>query len=376
MDLEFTDEQHMFRDSLRRMLGEMSPPKVVRQMENDPKGYPDALWTTLSEMGLPGLCIDEQYGGIGMGALETAILYEELGRTLAPTPHFVSSILCAGLIARLGSEEQKQKWLPAIASGAAVAAPAWFEPGNGFGPEGVQLAAVRSADGYTLSGRKHLVSFALAADVLLVLVRTGEADEAIDILLVDPKAPGVTLTQQPTMASDAQYEVTFKNVVVPMSARLGESGWGHWQAVLTDGMIALAAWAVGCGDRALEMAVDYAKERVQFDRLIGSFQGIAHPLADAATAIEGARLLAYEAAWARDTGRSFGRLAVMAHVQAADAARMATRTGQQTLGGIGFTVDIDMQLYYRRAKQNQLAWGDVGSFEERIAADVLGEEMA
>jgi alkylation response protein AidB-like acyl-CoA dehydrogenase len=366
----------MFRDSLRRMLGEMSPPKVVRQMENDPKGYPDALWTTLSEMGLPGLCIDEQYGGIGMGALETAILYEELGRTLAPTPHFVSSILCAGLIARLGSEEQKQKWLPAIASGAAVAAPAWFEPGGGFGPEGVQLAAVRSADGYTLSGRKHLVSFALAADVLLVLVRTGEADEAIDILLVDPKAPGVTLTQQPTMASDAQYEVTFKNVVVPMSARLGESGWGHWQAVLTDGMIALAAWAVGCGDRALEMAVDYAKERVQFDRLIGSFQGIAHPLADAATAIEGARLLAYEAAWARDTGRSFGRLAVMAHVQAADAARMATRTGQQTLGGIGFTVDIDMQLYYRRAKQNQLAWGDVGSFEELIAADVLGEEMA
>lgn len=376
MDLEFTDEQQMLRDSVRRMLSETAPIKVVREMENNPKGYPDALWGAMADMGLAGICIQEAHGGIGLGAQETAILYEELGRSLAPTPHFVSSVLSAGLIARAGSPAQKEQWLPAIASGEAILTPAWFEPGNGFGPEGVQLAAVTSGDGYTLSGCKHLVSFAAAADQLLVLVRSGQDDQAIDILLVDPKSPGITLTQQKTMADDAQYRVTFKDVAVPASARLGTSGWSDWQAVLKDGMIALAAWAVGCADRALEMAAEYAKERVQFDRPIGSFQGLAHPMADVATVIEASRLLAQEAAWARDSGRPYGRLAVMAHLQAAEAARFSTRVGQQVLGGIGFTQDIDMQLYYRRAKQNQLAWGDTGSLEDIIAADILGEIAA
>lgn len=373
MDLAFTDEQQMLRDSTRRMLSETAPIKVVREMENDPKGYPSALWAAMAEMGLTGICIDEAHGGIGLGALETAILYEELGRSLAPTPHFVSSVLSAGLIARAGSPAQKEQWLPAIASGEAILTPAWFEPGNGFGPEGVQLAAVRNGEGYTLSGSKHLVSFAAAAHQLLVLVRSGEAEEAIDILLVDSKSPGITLSRQKTMADDAQYRVTFKDVVVPAAARLGTAGWSDWQAVLKDGMIALAAWAVGCGDRALEMAAEYAKEREQFGQPIGSFQGLAHPMAEVATVIEASRLLAQEAAWARDTGRPYARLAVMAHIQAADAARFSTRVGQQVMGGIGFTVDIDMQLYYRRAKQNQLAWGDADSLEEFIAADVLGE---
>lgn len=207
------------------------------------------------------------------------------------------------------------------------------------------------------------------------MVRTRPGDDGIDMLLVDPKVKGVSMTLQKTMASDPEYDILFKDVEVPVSARVGEpgSGWRHWQAALNEGRIALAAWAVGCADRALAMATDYAKERVQFGRPIGSFQGLAHPLASVATAVVGSRLLAQEAAWARDTGLPYARLATMAHIQAAEAARLSTKTGHQVLGGIGFTVDIDMQLYYRRAKQNQIAWGDTPSLDESIAASVLDE---
>lgn len=381
MNLDLSDEQRMLGESLRRMLGDLSPPKVVRQMEHDPQGCPAALWAAMAEMGLPGLVIDEQYGGVGAGAIETTIVYEELGRALAPTPHFVSAILAAGLIARAGSDAQKRRWLPAIASGKAVLAPAWLEPGGGFGAAGVQLRGVASGDGIRLSGRKWLVPFASMAERLLVLVRSGAAAEAIDIVLVDPQAPGVVLTQHKTMASDAQYEIAFDDVVVPAADRLGApgvtgAGWGHWQAVLQDGRIALAAWAVGCADRAVELTTDYAKERVQFGRPIGGFQGVAHPIAYAASLVAASRLLAQEAAWARDCGRPHARLATMAHLQAAETARQATKTGHQVFGGIGFTNDLDMQLYYRRAKQHQLAWGDVRSLEEAVGADVLGETVA
>ena len=375
MNLELTEEQRMLGESLRRMLGDRSPPKVVRQMESDPQGYPDELWKSMADMGLPGLNIDEKYGGLSSGSLETTIVYEEFGRALCPSPHFVSSVLAAGVIARAGSEAQKKLWLPSIATGQSIFTTAWLEPGNSFAAGGVQLQGNLKGEQYTLSGRKYLVPFASAAHQLLVLVRSGPAQSAIDLVMVDSRTKGVSMTQQKTMASDAQYDITFKDVVVPASARLGApgSGWGHWQAALNDARIALAAWAVGCADRALEMATDYAKERVQFGRPIGSFQGLAHPLASVATAVAGSRLLAQEAAWARDTGRPYERLANMAHVQAADTARFATKVGHQVFGGIGFTVDIDMQLYYRRAKQNQLAWGDTHSLEDAIAADVLGE---
>lgn len=375
MDLDLTDEQRALSETLRKMLADLSPPKVVRQMEDDPLGFPPALWKAIADMGLTGLSLPDEYGGSALGAVETAVTYEEFGRALCPSPHFVSSVLAAGMLRHVGDAKQRDAWLPAIARGEAIITVALLEPGGDYGPTGIQLQGHPGADGYRLSGTKSCVLFASAAHRLLVPVRVGPAEGDIDFLLVDPASPGISMRQQFTTARDTQYEIRFENVAVPLSARIGapKEGWEHWLAVSEEGMIALAAWAVGCADRALEMASTYAKERVQFDRPIGSFQGIAHPLATVAIEVAGARTLVHQAAWAHATNRPAKRLAAMAKLYADAANRHATVVGHQTLGGIGFTIDIDMQLYQRRAKQSQLSWWDAKTLEEQIADSVFEE---
>jgi alkylation response protein AidB-like acyl-CoA dehydrogenase len=205
------------------------------------------------------------------------------------------------------------------------------------------------------------------------LVRTGDGEQDVDILLVDPNASGVTLTQQKSLASDTQYKVEFQNVRVPASERLGAagSGWQTWNAVMLDAIILLAAQAVGGADKALEITVQYAKDRKQFDKPLGAFQAISHYLADAVTAIEGGRILVYEAAWARSEGKDVARLAPMAKLFTCQTWRDMTAMCQQVWGGVGFTIEYDIQLYFRRAKQLQITWWDTHYLEELVAADIL-----
>ncbi len=376
MDLDFSEEQEMLRDMVRGMCAEYSPVDVVRKLEDDPSGYSADFWKQLAELDLLGLTLPEQYGGSGQSMLEAAIVYEEFGRALAPSPHFVSSGLAAGAILRAGSDEQKDAWLPKIAAGKAVIAPAWLEPRNGQGPRGVRLGASIEGDHYVISGCKLHVAFASSADRLLVLVRTGDGDNDIDLLLVDPKAAGVELIQQMSLASDTQYKVVFNDVRVPVSDRVGTagSGWATWDEVMHDGIILAAAFAIGGARRALEMTTEYAKERQQFDKPLGAFQSIAHYLSDAATAVEGGTTLVYEAAWARSEQRSVSKLAPMAKLFACQTFRDVTAMGQQVYGGVGFSLEYDIQLYFRRAKQLQLSWWDSRYLEELIAVDVLDSE--
>jgi alkylation response protein AidB-like acyl-CoA dehydrogenase len=378
MDLDFTEEQQMLRDTMRGLCAEHSPIEVVRAMEDDPIGYPAPLWKQLGELGVTGLTIAEAYGGGGQSALEAMIVYEELGRALAPSPHFVSAVLAAGAIARAGTEAQKREWLPKIATGEAILTPAWLEPRGGYGPAGVQLAASGSGGNVKLNGTKRHVLFAKAATRLLVLARTGAATTDVDLLLVDPTAPGVTLTQQRTMASDTQYEVAFRDVPVAATERLGapRGGWAVWNDVMHEGIILLAAQAMGGVERALEITVDYAKTRHQFDKPLGAFQALAHYLADGTTAVDGGQTLVHEAAWALATGRSIAKLAPMAKLFACRTYRDVTAMAQQVHGGIGFTVDYDIQLFFRRAKQLQLSFWDDRYLEELIAMAALGERDA
>lgn len=377
MNLDLSDEQLMLRDSLRKMLADQSSIKVVRQMENDPVGYPASLWKFLAEMGITGLTLPEEYGGSALGFIDLAVVFEELGRALCPAPVLETSVISAGIIALAGSEAQKKEWLPKIAAGQVVLTPAFLEPQSSFKASGIQLKAQASADGYILNGKKFLVSFAAAADRLVTLVRTGAGDGGIDILLVDPKAKGVTLTKTESHALDARYQVTFDNVLVPASDRIGGegTGWKTWCTVGFEMMIAQSAWFVGCAARDLELATTYAKERVQFDRVIGSFQAIAHQLADSLTGIDGSRYLTWKAAWAKDAGRaSYPRLSASASLRSAEAARFTTRTAQQVFGGIGFTNDIDVQLFFRRAKQNAYVWVDARTLEDFVAAELIDGE--
>ena len=371
MDLEFSEEQEVLREMVRGLCTEFAPLETVRQLEDDATGYPAEFWKRLGDLGLLGLQIPEAYGGAQQSLLEAAIVYEEFGRALAPSPHFASAVMGAGALLAAGSEAQKREWLPKIASGEAIVTPAWLEPECGYGPEGVQLAATPDGDELRLTGTKRHVPFASAATVLLVLARTGEGE--VDLTLVDPRSPGIELTQQKSLASDTQYQVELRDVRVPAARRIGApgSGWQTWDAVMHDGIILLAAQALGGAERALEITVQYAKDRVQFDKPLGAFQAIAHYLSDAATAIDGGKTLVYEAAWARAVGRPVDRLAPMAKLFACQTFRDTTAMAQQVWGGVGFTIEYDIQLYFRRAKQLQISWWDNRTLEERVARSVL-----
>jgi len=377
MDLDFTEEQQMLRDTVRQLCAAESPVEVVRAMEDDPIGFSAPLWKQLGELGVIGLTLPEAYGGGGQSALEAMIVYEELGRALAPSPHFVSAVLAAGVIARAGSEAQKREWLPQIASGVAIVTPAWLEPHGGYGPIGVQATAT-GGGAVNLNGTKRHVLFAKAAARLLVLARSGGAPTDVDLYLVDPAAPGVTLTQQRTMASDTQYQVELRDVPVAASERVGAArgGWAVWDEVMHEGIVLLAAQAMGGAERALEITVDYAKTRHQFDKPLGAFQAIAHYLADAATTVDGGRTLVHEAAWALATGRPIAKLAPMAKLFACRTYRDVTAMAQQVHGGIGFTLEYDIQLFFRRAKQLQLSFWDDRHLEELVATAALAERSA
>lgn len=375
MDLEFTAEQDMLREMVRGVAATHSPLKSVRVLEDDPIGYSSDLWQQLADLDLIGLMIDPEYGGSGMTAIEGVVVYEELGRALVPSPHFVSAVLSAGLLARGGSAEQRSEWLPKIVMGEAIFTPAWLEPKRGFGPLGVQTTATADGDDFLISGEKFLVPFASSATRLVVLARTGEAEEDIDLFLVDPHSPGVSLDQQMTIASDNQYSVQLSEVRVPATSRIGQAGtgWHTWDTTLLGGCVLLAAQAIGGARYALEITVQYAKDREQFDKPLGAFQAIAHYLADASTAVEGGTILVHEAAWALSEGRSIEALAPMAKLFAAKTFRDVTAMAQQVFGGVGFTLEYDIQLYFRRAKQLQISWWDDRVLEERIAASVLDE---
>ncbi|HET6952026.1 MAG TPA: acyl-CoA dehydrogenase family protein [Acidimicrobiales bacterium] len=375
LDLAFTEEQEMLRGVVRSLLAEHAPATVVRAMEDDPVGFPADLWQRLAALDLLGLMLPEAHGGSGMTPLEGVVLYEELGRSLAPVPHFVSCVASGSALAVGGRDDQRGDWLPRIAAGDAVLTPAWLEPDGGFGPEGVRTRAASHDGGATfrLTGTKRHVAFAAAATRLVVLARTDDAPGAVDLFLVDPAAPGVRLTQQRTIASDTQYRVDLAGVEVTAADRIGApgTGWATWTAMRDDALVLLAAWAVGAADRTQEMTVQYAKDREQFGKPIGAFQAIAHYLADRQTELDGARTLVHEAAWARATGRPVARLAPMAKLFACRTLRAVTATAQQIHGGNGFTLDYDVQLYFRRAKALQLSWWADRDLEEMIAADVL-----
>jgi alkylation response protein AidB-like acyl-CoA dehydrogenase len=367
LDLDFSPEQELLRHTARDLLSKHCPLSVVREMEDDPIGYPVDLWKQMGDLDLIGLLLPEEFGGSGMTLLEGVALYEELGRALAPTPHLVSAILSGLVLARAGTDAQRQAWLPKIASGDAIISPAWMEPENGFSPRGVTLTARESDGQIVLSGLKRHVLFAKAADRLLVLARSGEGDGDIGLYLVDPQLPGVSLKQQFTIASDTQYEVRFDDVVVSAQDRIGSGDWGVWEDVLSDAYVLMAAQAVGGARYALEISVEYAKTREQFDKPLGAFQALAHYLADAVTTVDGAEQLVHEAAWARANGRPVDRLAPMSKLFACQTFRDVTAMAQQLFGGIGFTLDFDIQLYFRRAKQLQISWSDNRALEQHIA---------
>jgi alkylation response protein AidB-like acyl-CoA dehydrogenase len=378
MDFGFSEEQDMLRQAAHDFLAENCPTTFVRQMMEDDKGYSPALWQKMAELGWLGLAFPEEYGGQGLGFVDLTVILEEMGATLLPSP-FLSTVLLAGqTILFGGSEAQKQTYLPKIADGALLATLAMTEPSGRFDAEGImEVKALPAEGGFTISGTKLFVPDAHVADVMVVAARTKESGDksfGISLFLVDSQTPGISTTLLKTMdQTRKQCEVVFNNVAVGRDRLLGmvDMGWPILSKVLNIATAALCAEMVGGAQRVLDMSVTYAKERVQFGRPIGSFQAIKHKCAEMMLQVESAKSAAYYAAWAVDEDAPEVPLAIsMAKAYCSDAYRYTAGEGIQVHGGIGFTWEHDMHLYFKRAKYSEFTFGDATYHRELVAQEI------
>jgi alkylation response protein AidB-like acyl-CoA dehydrogenase len=375
VDLGLSEEQELLKNFARDFLEKECPEKYVRDMEDDLRGYSPEIWAKMAEQGWQGLIIPEQYGGAGFTLLDLVVLLEEFGRALVPGP-FISTVAGGAIpILEGGSEAQKQEYLPRIASGELIMTLAFTEPSASFEADGVAATAARDGDQYVLNGTKLFIQDANVANLMVVVARrpgsTGEG--GISLLLVDTQSPGVSIETLKTIASDKQCEVKLENVRVPAANLIGEEGrgWEIMQRVILKATVAECAYLVGLAQMDFEISVNYAKERVQFGRPIGSFQAIQHKAADMVTDVDGARFIMYRAAWAVAEGEPDAELQVhMAKAWCSDATRRVVAHGQQIHGGIGFTKDYKIQLFFRRQKRSELMWGD-GDYHREKVADAL-----
>jgi alkylation response protein AidB-like acyl-CoA dehydrogenase len=375
MDLSLTEEQQLLQDSARDFLRQECPTTHVRAMEEDETGYSPALWQQIADLGWAGLMFPEQYGGSGYSFIELCVLMEEFGRALLPSP-FHSTVLTFGLpILFGGSAAQKQRYLPAIATGKLLGTLALTEPSASFEPSGVSVRAESRNGTLVINGTKLFVLNAHTADELLVAVRTrdsGGPENGISLLLVPGKAAGVDIIPLHTIAADRQCEVEFRNVSVGADALVGKlnDGWSLIKQTIDHATVAKCAEMVGIAQVAFDMAVDYAKNRVQFGRPIGSFQAIKHKCSDMIIDVDGSRFITYRAAWCLAGGLEAAKEISMAKAWTSDACRRVCAQAHQIHGGIGFTKEYDLQLYFRRAKQGEVFYGDADLHREVVAQEI------
>ena len=374
MDIGFSEEQELLRESARRFLESECTTRFVRQRMAEPEAVTAEFWQKLAAQGWLGIIYPEQESGSGLGLVDLVVLMEEMGRAVMPGP-FLSTVLLGGAaIAEAGSPAQRRQWLPQIISGRAKAALAWTEPNLRWDAPGIGLASHETAAGFTLSGNKLFVGDAHLADVIVIAARTRDGstmEDGVSLFLAPKGTTGLTITVLPTIDETRKLcEVRLDNVSLPANALLGEihQGWAPLSRVIARATAALAAEMCGGAQQVLDMTVAYAKIRIAFGKPIGSYQGVKHQAADMLVALENARSLTYHAAWALDQNLDEAPLAVsMAKAAASDMYRKVAGTGIQLHGGIGMTWEHDLQLYFKRAKASEVAFGDATWHRERVA---------
>ncbi len=375
MDLALSEEQEMVKKMARDFLTDKFPKTVVKEIEESELGYSPELWREMAELGWMGLALPEKYGGGDMSFLDLAVLLEEMGRACLPGPYFSTVVLGGLTILDAGSEEQKQEYLPKIASGEAIFTLALTESSARYDAAAIKAEAAADKDAYILNGTKLFVPDAHIADYMLVIARTDEkskGEEGITIFMVDAKSPGISHTVLKTIANDKLCEVVFNQVKVPKENVLGQlnQGWSVVQKIIQRAAVAKCCEMVGCIQQALDMTVDYAKERKQYDRPIGSFQVIQHYCADMATDVDGTRLSTYQTAWMLSEGLPCTKEVAIAKAWAGEACQRVMALAHQIHGAIGVTIDHDLQYYTRRAKAAEVSFGDANFYREIVAQEM------
>jgi alkylation response protein AidB-like acyl-CoA dehydrogenase len=380
MNFALSEEQEQLRQQAREILGRECPAARVRGLLEGETAFDPDLARVFAEAGWLGVLVPEEFGGAGLGLLDAAVLLEEMGRAVVPGPFLASSVAATLALRQAGSRAQQKTWLPRIANGSSLATLALVEgPEPRFDGAGVRARAQLRADGFRLDGTKLFVDAANAADLVLAAFRFGSTPrkakappaggfEGVGLFAVERSAPGLAIERLVSVDETRRpCEVRFSNVRVSREALLPRSS-AALSRVLDGAAIAVAAECLGGAERALELAVEYVRTREQFGRPVGSFQAVQHLAAEAVAAIEPARSLLWHAAWSFDARPKEAPLAAaMAKVACGEVFRAVSRTAIEMFGGIGFTFENDMHLYFKRALANATAYGDASFHRERVA---------
>jgi len=372
VNFSFSDDQVLLKNSVRAALEEHCKSSHVRAMAEDGKGYSDELWGEMGKLGWLGLPFPEEHGGAGLGLVELAIVLEEMGRAAYPGPFF-STVVLGGLGLMLGgSAEQRDKWLPAIASGRARMTAALLEDHLDWDPAATTASATKSGSGWILSGVKRFVPWAHVADVILVPARSAEG---LSLFLLDPKSVGVTLSPMKGIDLTNRWsELRLDKVAVGAEAIMGQPGAAAslLESLLRRAAVCASAEMLGAARRCLDMSVEYVKVREQFGQPIGSFQAIRHRCAEMLLEAENAHAAVYYAAWALTAGAEDAAVASsICKSYVNEAARRVCGDSIQVHGGIGFTWEYDLHLYMKRAKALEPLYGDTEYHRELITRHAI-----
>ena len=367
MDVLPGEEEQMVKNLAREFLEAECPPSLAREMEKDNLGYPPELWKKISDLGWFGMSLPESYGGQGLPLSYLGLISAELGRVIAPVP-FHSTMVAALTIAADGTDQQKQSILPHVSSGDMILTWAFQELNPKLRPESIRTTATETDDGYIINGTKMFVDNYVSADKILVTCRTSPASESSDglsMFIIDTNLAGMVETPLVTIAKDKQSKVTFEGVKISKDDLVGEldQGWAIAVDMLDRGTALLCAQMVGAARKDIEIGIEYAKNRVAFGRPIGAFQSVQHMCADMTIWVDGAQMLTYEALWKMDEGIPASVDVSQAKAFCNDKCQAAVRSSQVLHGGMGFMMEFDLHLWYRRVCAWTMRLGT--SFEHR-----------
>lgn len=372
MNFDLSEEQKILKKSAHDFLAKECPKEKVRQIEEGDLGYSEDLWRKMADLGWMGLIIPENHGGIGGSFLDLTILLEEMGYNICPGP-FISTVVLGSLpILLAGSEAQKAEFLPQIASGEKIITLALSEADAGYEAAAIKVTARPDADGYTIDGTKLFVPYAHVADYIILVARIRESadpKQGISLFVLDAKSAGITCSLLKTLGGDKQCELVFDGVHVPGENILGnlDAGWKVVEDTLQKAAIATSAEMIGGAQAVMDLALQYARERTQFNHPIGSFQAIQHHFANMWADINGSRNLLYKTAWKINQGLNADIDIAMTKARVGKTYRRVTILGHQIFGGIGFTMEHDMHLYHKRSIVGDLTFGSSDFHYDKIA---------
>ena len=371
MDLGLTEIQQMLKTSAQDFLARECPLTLVREMEEDSRGFTEELWRQMVGLGWTGVAFPEQYGGTGGNFADLGVLLEEIGRSLAPSPFFSTVVLGGMTVLDGGSDAQKDELISRICAGTIIMTMAVAEAGAAYEPWDIQAIASQQGGGYEITGTKLFVPDAAAADVILVAAHTSSGSDPADgisLFSVPAGTAGLTTTPMQSVGNERVFEVSLDKVNVSADSAIGAVGeaWPIIDRAILRATAAQCIEMLGGSEAVLDMTVEYAKGRTQFGRAIGTFQAVQHHCARMATDVEGSKNIAYQAVWRLSEGLPAQKEVAMAKAWIGPAYRRVCGTAHQCHGAIGFTKEHDLQLYTRRAKVHELTYGDANHHKEIV----------